>query len=233
MSHKKPPHKNHAKPADHVFPSGCGVPEENARHNQEHSTDHCNPPPNKKIKWGLTKFEIIIATLTALAVLTALCTALFIKTQISVMRTDQRPWVRVWIDPIPPAASDPTVSFAVHTLDSGKTPANSAHGDFFVEKVQNGTQPILAGDKPFAREITGTVFPNIQIDGGKMSAYPLSKPELEDLNSKKIFFVIYGTFAYKDFFHVQHWTRFCQPWIIPPGGFTYKKCTEYNEIDDN
>jgi hypothetical protein len=149
------------------------------------------------------------------------------------MKVDERPWVRVWIDMAPVQTLNPSISGTLHILDSGKTPARKADGTYFIEKVTNGTNPTFPEGRPLHMVLTGTQFPSVQTDA-PINFYPLSQTELNDLNAKKIFFVIYGRFTYKDFFGTRHWTKFCQPWmLVSPGYYTFQDCTEYNDIDDN
>ncbi len=186
----------------------------------------------EKRVWGMTIFERIMASLTVCAVLIAFFTAVFIKNQLDDMRKDQRPWVRAHMDFAPVQVQNPIISGTMHILNSGKTPAKSVNGSFFVEKVINGNEPTFADTKPFAKMTSGAKFPNIPADS-QLTVHLLTPPELGDLNEGKTFFVIYGTVTYTDFFRTEHWTKFCVTWIMAPGNYTSKKCAEYNDVDDN
>ena len=60
----------------------------------------------------------------------------------------------------------------------------------------------------------------------------LMQSELEDFQHFRIFFAIYGTVYYKDFFGVDHWTKRCM--IAAPanvsGTFTGRNCTNYGDV---
>ena len=52
----------------------------------------------------------------------------------------------------------------------------------------------------------------------------------------KTFYVLYGTVYYSDFFRVEHWVKVCQPIAVNLPGksfWTYKRCTDYADIDTN
>jgi hypothetical protein len=233
VSHKKGSNQHKGQPDPKVQTPSSGTPEKNPH--SSHSNPECKyqPSPEPKRVWGMTIFERIMAALTLVAVLVAACTVLAISNQSDVMKRDQRPWVRAWFDAPPFQFSNPVISITIHAMDYGKTPAKSLNGVFFIERVENGAEPSLPGDKPFATAAEGTQFPNIPADSTLQHAHSLSKTELDDLSAKKIFFVIYGTFTYTDFFNTKHWTRFCQPWILVQGDYSFKKCTEYSDVDNN
>jgi hypothetical protein len=232
MSHKRPSHHNDKGPRQQPPSASPSEPYEHTCYNQEEPKRNYEPPPDQKRKWGLTKFEWIIACLTTCAVAVAFFTALFIYNQLDDMRKDQRPWVRAWMDFAPIQVQNPIISGTMHILNSGKTPAKSVNATFFVEKVVNGKEPNLADTKPFAKMVSGAKFPNIPADS-PLTVYSISQPELGDLNAGRIFFVVYGTVTYTDFFRTQHWTKFCVTWILAPGNYTSKKCAEYDDVDNN
>jgi hypothetical protein len=66
---------------------------------------------------------------------------------------------------------------------------------------------------------------------------PLIASELDDFKQVKIFFVIYGTIHYADFFGTDHWTKFCNvilPQNPPPKStMTGQPCTNYADVDSN
>jgi hypothetical protein len=145
------------------------------------------------------------------------------------MRTDERPWVRIY-DDIPTIDSQ---SFAVptHAINSGKTPAKSFEAKYFIEVVRNGQDPKLDETKPIGTNTTGVLFPNLPID--MPVPYSFTQSEYQDFRDKRAFFVLYVKVTYTDFFRTEHSTKHCQFFGMPPGGYTAKKCTDYNDIDDN
>lgn len=66
---------------------------------------------------------------------------------------------------------------------------------------------------------------------------PLIASELDDFNQLRIFFVVYGTVHYSDFFGTDHWTKFCTVLVPsnPPAHSTMtgQSCTNYGDVDSN
>ena len=150
------------------------------------------------------------------------------------LKTDQRPWIKITIDNVQITA--PGFIIPVHSINSGKTPAKSFKAQFFLEVVKNGETAKLSETGGHVENTTGVAFPNTQID--TPVPYTFTTSEFQDFKDSRNFFVIYGTASYSDFFHVQHWTKFCQYFGTAPTnagwvGFTAKNCTDYNDIDDN
>src|ERR1700730_10648406 len=88
--------KHHTYNPQHQMPtSTTGTPQEHA--NTKKSDLKCNyqPPPEKKLIWGMTIFERIIALLTFLALVATIFTGVFIRNQWREMKVDQRPWFNV------------------------------------------------------------------------------------------------------------------------------------------
>jgi len=86
-------------------------------------------------------------------------------------------------------------------------------------------------EPPVVRASTGALFPNVP--AGQPIEYPFSQSDLEDFKQGRAFVVVYGQATYSDFFHVGHWTKFCTFFGAITGGYTAKKCTDYNDIDEN
>jgi len=64
----------------------------------------------------------------------------------------------------------------------------------------------------------------------------LSKSEFDDFTNTRIFFVVYGTVHYGDFFGIDHWTKFCGFAYVastPSSTVTAKRCSDYSDVDDN
>jgi|GEM_PF-5646738 len=168
--------------------------------------------------------------------------------QLDTMRKDQRPWINVSFTQNPLQVFAP-IGGTIHLTNTGKTPARVIVGDFVIEKVKNREQPVMDYAGPVQRTTRGMITPNDdtpsdmlvhRIRSGVNNAVevdPLTAPEFEDFNQLNIFFVLYGTVHYTDFFGAKHWTKFCR--VIgppnPPIGSTFsgKKCTDYPDIDSN
>jgi hypothetical protein len=180
----------------------------------------------------MTIFERIMALLTGAAIIVAGLTAVFILSQRNDARKDQRPWVRVWIDVDSIQRDSANISVMHHWLNSGKTPAKNVDVEFSIERVVNGYEPMLSDDHRYGRLTAGVGFPNHQLDV-HLFAHDFVPTEADDFLATKIFFVVYGIATYTDVYGTRHWTKFCQPIIHPPGDFTYKKCTDYSDTDDD
>jgi hypothetical protein len=146
------------------------------------------------------------------------------------LTTDERPWIRLIAEN--PQINSPSFTITTHALNSGKTPAKSFSAVFFIEVVKNGEDPRLNEDRaPTAQSTTGVAFPNIPVD--TPVSYTFTQSEFQDFKDRRAFFILYAKMTYSDFFRIAHWTKHCQFFAIPPGGYTAKKCTDYNDIDNN
>jgi hypothetical protein len=165
--------------------------------------------------------------------------------QLDTMRKDQRPWIRVVFSAAPMQALAP-IGGTVQLVNNGKTPARGKiRGDFVVAKIKNGEQPGFDYPQPHVIAKMGMISPgdtpqNVTIErkqlaanGTDIESYPLTAPEFEDVKQLKIFFIVYGTVHYADFFGTDHWTRFCQ-YMVPAnvsGSVTAEPCAEYSDVD--
>jgi hypothetical protein len=186
----------------------------------------------------------IIAVFTVVLAVAAIHQFRIMNDQLNTMRKDQRPWIKVAFDPAPIQALEP-MGGTVHVVNNGKTPARSVSIEVLFEKVKNGEQPKLDYPKPYMKLDEGTLFPNdpqnawvqrVRSAANKsVEADPLTQSEVEDFTKLSVFFVIYGTAHYSDFFGVDHWTKFCQPIVTAntSGTATFKPCTDYGDVDSN
>jgi len=149
--------------------------------------------------------------------------------QYRALKTDERPWVRLFVEPV--QFSSPSFTLLTHAFNSGKTPAKSFNADFFIEVVKNGEQPKLDGTGQISSISSGVLFPNTPADSPV--SYTFTQSEFQDFKDGRVFFVLYSKLTYSDFFRVKHWTKHCQFFGGKPGNYSAKKCTDYNDIDDN
>ena len=217
MSRKKRKHKPHKIPAGPE--TLMSTPGNQANTNHKFWSDWA---PIEKMTLINVIFVAIYSILTA-----ALCW--IASDQYRGMRTDERPWIRVYVDPLPISSAAFTIS--IHAVNSGKTPAKSFQSEFFIEIVKNGEQPQLNETRPIAGSSTGVMYPNAP--GDTPVSYTFTQSEYQDFRDGRVFFVLYSKLTYFDFFRVEHWTRHCQFFDAKPGDYSAKKCTDYNDIDDN
>ena len=164
--------------------------------------------------------------------------------QLDTMRKDQRPWIRVSFDPAPMQVLGP-IGGTVHLINNGKTPAKGVWAEMTIERIKNGEQPKLDYPKPYTRLYEGILFPNDpqtvwinrvrSVSGISVEPDPLTESEADDFKKVAVFFVVYGTVHYTDFFRSDHWTKFCEAILPPntPGTATFKPCADYGDVDSN
>ncbi len=158
----------------------------------------------------------IIAFFTAVLAVTSIYQFIVMNGQLNTMRKDQRPWVDISFTPGPAQALAP-IGGTIRFENKGKTPARGVvRGEFVVEKVRNREQPRLDYTKPYAEFTMGMITPedapldmavqrlrSSSTDKGAQ-ADRLTVSEFEEFSQVKIFFVIYGTIYYSDFFGTSH-----------------------------
>jgi hypothetical protein len=192
--------------------------------------------------WLVTIFTAALAGAT-------IYTIIIIGGQLDVMRKDQRPWIKLTFDSFGVQVNSP-IGGNLRIVNYGKTVAKNITGQFEVAEVRNGEQARMEYGSASVIFTTGALFPNdpqvrgIPLQkvaqhspsGDTYEPIMLSQTEYNDFTNGKIFFVAYGTISYSDFFRIQHWTKYCTFLTAangPPGVFTAKNCTDYNDVDDN
>lgn len=176
--------------------------------------------------WCITAFTLVLSVV-------AVYQYFVMGNQLDTMKKDQRPWLRVTLDLRPTVdPKAPKIFGIVRLLNSGKTPAKVPVTALFTEKVSNGDQPKLPQSGYGFSNTTGIIYPNDPVPIPGVTFYSLSSTEYDDFVNGRIFFVIYGVTTYQDFFGTAHWSKFCQAETGSLGGFTAKKCTDYNDADD-
>ncbi len=195
-----------------------------------------------------TLTDWIIALFTIVLAGAATYQFVIMNGQLDTMRKDQRPWIKVSFTSPPLQALAP-IGGKLHLTNNGKTPARGiVRGDFVVETVKNGEQPKLDYPRPHTVFTTGMIMPSetsqdIPVQRVRSAASngvendPMMASEFDDFNRVKIFFVVYGTVHYADFFGADHWTKFCTVVLPsnPPPNTTMsgKPCTDYADVDSN
>lgn len=186
-----------------------------------------------------------IAAFTFVLAVAAIYQFIIMGGQLDTMRKDQRPWIRIVFSGAPIQAPAP-IGGTVQLVNNGKTPARGKiMADFVVAKIKNGEQPAFDYPQPHVMVRMGMISPgdapqNVTVErkqfaanGTDIESYPLTAPEFEDVKQLKIFFIVYGTIHYSDFFGTDHWTRFCQ-YMVPAnvsGSVTAEPCAEYSDVD--
>jgi hypothetical protein len=189
----------------------------------------------------------LLAIFTAVLAAAAIYQFVITDAQLTEMRKDERPWVKLTFDGFVAQANAP-IGGTFHIVNIGKTVAKNLLGSFTIEKVQNGEQPTLDFGRAWNGMSSGALFPNdpaVQFltkqqavhhpSGDTYEPDILNQADFDDFNNGKIFFVAYAYLPYSDFSHIQHWTKYCT-FLLPAqktGTATARSCTDYNNVDDN
>lgn len=163
------------------------------------------------------------------------------------MRQDQRAWMNISIGNVT-AIEGQSLHAPVVINNTGKTAAKRFTVDIIVQQVHNvpdyerSMQFSYKG--PRVRDTAGFILPNAPIDlvavsmqgtADKGAAAPpfLSHEDAVKLRDGTDFVVIFAKLTYYDIFGIEHWTKVCN-FSIPSGKLAYaKKCTDYNDVDNN
>lgn len=160
--------------------------------------------------------------------------------QLDEMRKEQRPWIKVIFDSDPLKALG-AVGGVAHLVNKGKTPAKGIAADMLIERIKNGEQPKLDYSVSHVQFSQGSLFPDESADvhvrrlrnisSDTADSDLLTESEFDDFRHNRIFFIVYGTIRYTDFFGIDHWTKFCE--FAGNGTATAKRCSDYNDVDSN
>jgi hypothetical protein len=158
---------------------------------------------------------------------------------------DQRAWIHGTIDKFAPSREDGTVIVPVSLVNTGKTAARMVRADFVVAVIKNG-DPLSFKYEEVAHPVTSTgiLFPGdpMQFNAplvhhATTNLRALSHSEVFDLTRGVTFIQVYGEVTYKDVFEgsVTHWLHLCRGISYgPPTVLMHeKKCTDYNDTDNN
>ena len=152
--------------------------------------------------------------------------------QLDGMKKDQRPWIRAISQIVVPKEGH-TLNIPIVLVVSGKNPAKSISAKYYIEIVKNGEIPQLSSTNMVGGFTSGILFADGIPQPENQIPYDLLGSGIDDLKEGRIFIVVYGRIEYEDIFKTQHWTTFCG-FASPKGGpYTAKKCSDYNDTDDN
>ncbi len=197
----------------------------------------------------------VIGMGTWVAVIAACVYAAIAATQVKDARTqfrkDQRPWIRVNLNPnlVIPVNGEFVVPLDV--VNTGKTPARDISGDVWIEILASSAAPELepVSAKPPAKFATGVMFTNQSVPtpivrvrwrtDTETEPDPITPDERQRLTTGRAYVATHGRVTYWDVFNIQHWTQFCTftPLVNTPSpersSYGAKKCAEYNSVDNN
>lgn len=172
------------------------------------------------------------------------------KNSTDILRLSQRAWLQVdnvISDPTSPAGGNPSiigkpVTVIVYLTNSGPTPARRVTVKGTSEVVPEGTKPeygkrerILIQDGDVAAQSQSATFP-IEIDlthfrsGEKVG--PLTQKMVDDIKTRRVRLVVYGTAAYEDVFNLPHTMNFCFDFRPEDYLGGWIRCSEYNGMGD-
>jgi hypothetical protein len=161
-------------------------------------------------------------------------------------RTAERAWMTIGFETQPPIVEGKPATTRVHFVNEGRTPARAVFEDAVVEIVRNGDSPTFNYTWDHMRQTMGIVVPSAA-GGTTLTAYsfgrkvtPTGEPiplaitndEYQKFLSGSIYFAIYAKATYKDIFGVEHWTHGCY-WISRAQYTSARKCSDYNDVDNN
>lgn len=213
----------------------------NRRHEKENSVSFREAVKRSSFTdWCIAAFTLV---LTVVAIYQLIVTG----GQLDTMRKDQRPWLKI-INATPDnivLTEGQTALGSIQVLNSGKTPAKDVHLEVTMQKLRSDEIPSPDWGRPHVIASTGTVFPNVT---SKPLAFGLGKEEInasgftaitqddvQQFDTGKVYFVVYGKAIYTDFFGTDHWTHFC---VYRVNGnidvsVPARPCTQYNDVDNN
>jgi hypothetical protein len=114
----------------------------------------------------------------------------------------------------------------------------------FVDIVDASQEPPLdhvedaGAGSPYPFGLIGIIFPNTDFKQPVVRPMKGGAPlvatdsEVRAVREGKAYLAVYGVITYDDVFNTHHWTRFCN-WIALNGTFQTRRCTDYNNVDDN
>lgn len=132
----------------------------------------------------------------------------------------------------------------IQFINVGKTPAKDLVAYSFVEIVDIDKSPHLlkaegGNNGPWARTISGIVFPEVVVDGVAKSLdnqggdRPITDAEYQRLMKGQAYLAISGIAYYKDVYNTKHWTTFCGWHSFAAGHVAAVACVADNTVDDN
>lgn len=211
-------------------------------------SDNKNPRRKDFMRWIKEKSSFTdwcLVFFTGVLAVAAIYQFWILNGQLDAMRKDQRPWIKMTFG-INELRIQSPISGTAHIVNEGKTPAREIYARVVIEEVQNGKEPKLDYNAPHGGATTGTLFPNeppepFTVMKRRISSNGTPEDDIftqtksDDFVNGRIFYVMYGTIFYTDFFGTKHWTKQCSFHVVPGfvGTFTAQKCTNYGDIDNN
>jgi hypothetical protein len=176
--------------------------------------------------WCIALFTLVLAV-------AAIYQFIIMGGQLDEMRKDARPWISISFSTNGNLQANTQISSMLSIVNKGKTPARAIRADVAIDVVKNGEEPKLDYPLPHGRFTTGLIFPgdpySTPIEGNLVT-----QPEFNDFQNGKLFFVAYANVSYKDFFGIEHWTKYCTAIVSKAtSSFTGQKCTNYGDVDSN
>jgi hypothetical protein len=205
---------------------------------KEHKSNNKGAPSRWKQfrDWAKQKSSFTdwcIALFTLVLAVAAIYQFIIMGGQLDEMRKDGRPWISISFGYNGDLHANVPISSTLTIVNKGKTPARAIKADVAIDVVKNGEEPKLNYPLPHARFTTGLIFP------GDPYSFPIegdivTQREFDDFQNGRLFFVAYTNVSYKDFFGIEHWTRYCTAIVSKAlGTFTGQKCTNYGDVDSN
>jgi hypothetical protein len=154
---------------------------------------------------------------------------------------DQRAWLGVSFAPYKSVLAKP-LGMVVHVVDTGKTPARNAHGDFatvFLRKSDpfRGFESNHGTSVEFGTMMQGTedtISWLVDPDAPKeIKTLPKVSPSMQiALAGGNGYLMIFGKIEYDSAFGAHHWIKVCG--TSEQAKFTLpKECADYNDVDGN
>jgi hypothetical protein len=195
----------------------------------------------QKAWWNPNQIMAVFTGVIAFAAILQVC---IYKSQLDVMRIDQRAWLAVKYTPFSPPSLGARVPAPIYTINIGKTVAKDVKGWIYFRPVPIATaidlneyskvEPSsLPGGEPipaWCKFKTGVMFPNdpVLIPQIAIASTPVGRniPEpriwdqpLQDQWSRgEIYLALHGKFTYNDAAGISHWTTFCNTFVAANSG---------------
>jgi len=163
------------------------------------------------------------------------------------MRQDQRAWITISFGKVTGGEGHP-VSLPVVITNTGKTAAKKYVVKFVVRRVENtrlsGESLIFSYPKPYMRDSGGFILPAVpatvvlneveeSADNKSVVPHLLSHQEYARLEDGTDFVIFFAMASYYDIFGTPHWIKTCS-FSSPSGKNSFaKRCTSYNNVDNN
>lgn len=189
--------------------------------------------------WTVAVFTAVLATFAILQGLT-------LNGQLREMKLDQRAWLSVTVTPLQPVKGQP-VRALIHVENIGKTPAKAVSEDVVVE-TRKITEAPSFDYTTRENDFISLLFPKGVDEWPSSHLTPVATgvavpigitdgefTELTQAGQSMRYVVAFGKISFRDIDDTQHWVHFCAWHGFFEGEVVIeaRKCTEYNNIDNN